>query len=62
MIETRHQYSREDVGIEVVYDTGETSSLYLGIRTKTESFEVNIDRQDFPALLEMLNDAYKTNF
>ncbi|MEU1071531.1 MULTISPECIES: hypothetical protein [unclassified Streptomyces] len=61
MIETRHQYHREDVAIEVVYDSGVTTSVYLGIHTKGESFEVNIDRQDYPALLDMLNDAFKTN-
>lgn len=60
MIETRHQYHREDVVIEVVYDDGVTTSIYLGIHTKGESFEVNIDRQDHAALLDMLTDAFNT--
>ncbi|MFD9561492.1 hypothetical protein [Streptomyces sp. NPDC059994] len=46
--------------IEVVYDDGVTTSIYLGIHTKGESFEVNIDRQDHAALLDMLNDAFNT--
>ncbi|MFD5697868.1 hypothetical protein [Streptomyces lasiicapitis] len=59
MIETRETYTRADVQIEVVYDSGSISSVYLGIHTKTESFEVNLDRQDLPALNRMLGNASK---
>ncbi|AYG79971.1 hypothetical protein DWB77_02090 [Streptomyces hundungensis] len=58
MIETRQVHSRADVKIEVVHDSGRTSAVYLGVHTDEGSFEVNIDRQDFPFLMHMLNTTY----
>ncbi|GGX08353.1 hypothetical protein [Streptomyces noursei] len=57
MIETRETYTRAAVQIEVVYDNGSISGVYLGIHTESESFEVNLDRQDLPALNRMLGNA-----
>ncbi|MFD7017184.1 hypothetical protein [Streptomyces sp. NPDC059928] len=58
MIETRQVHNRDDVTIQVVHDTGETNPIYLAIRSKKECFEANIDRQDFPFLMHMLNVTY----
>ncbi|MFI6684947.1 hypothetical protein [Streptomyces sp. NPDC050485] len=59
MIETRETYTREDIQIEVVYDSGTISNVYIGIHAKNESFEVNLDRQDLPSLNRMLGNAFK---
>ncbi|ARZ66886.1 hypothetical protein SMD11_1225 [Streptomyces albireticuli] len=58
MIETRQVHNREDVTIEVVHDNSALNPIYLRIHSKKESFEVNIDRQDFPFLMHMLNVTY----
>ncbi|OLZ74264.1 hypothetical protein AV521_00810 [Streptomyces sp. IMTB 2501] len=58
MIETRKVYKRDDVQIEVVYDTGTLSKIYLGVHTAQESFEVNLDRRDLPHLNHMVKEAF----
>ncbi|MEV8022523.1 hypothetical protein AB0O76_40775 [Streptomyces sp. NPDC086554] len=57
MIETHHKYDREDIAIEVIYDSGSISPIYLGLHDKDESAEFNVPRQDLPRLVEMLTAA-----
>ncbi|MGK5626975.1 hypothetical protein [Streptomyces sp. URMC 123] len=54
MMETTLKYQRGDVEIQVIYDDGTLSPVYLGIHSPAESFEVNIDRQDISAVHRMI--------
>lgn len=61
MMETTLKYQRGDVDVQVIYDDGTLSPIYLGIHTPAESFEVNIDRQDIGSVYRMLLAATQSD-
>ncbi|MEH6373718.1 hypothetical protein V7793_05065 [Streptomyces sp. KLMMK] len=61
MMETTLKYQRGDVDVQVIFDDGTLSPIYLGVHTPDESFEVNIDRQDIGAIHRMLLAATQSN-